>query len=32
MWAGEGTPAHAPPTADAGGTEGVCCSCAPGPL
>lgn len=29
VWAGDGTLVHAPLMADIGGTEGVCCSCAP---
>lgn len=29
VWAGEGALAPAPPLAEVGGTEGVCCNCAP---
>lgn len=29
VWAGDGTSVQGPLMADAGGTEGVCCSCAP---
>lgn len=29
VWAGDGTPVRAPLMVSAGGTEGVCCSCAP---
>lgn len=29
VWAADGTPVRAPPMAEVGGTEEVCCSCAP---